>query len=175
MQTRGFNGFSYADVAAELGITTASLHYHFPGKAELGEALIERYAERFRAALAAIDAREAAPRRRKLDGLRRPLRRRAARPSACASAACSPPSTRRCPSRCERGRSAFFDANEAWLERVLERGRARRRRSQFDGRAARRGAAHRDGARGRDALARPYGDVARFEADAQRLLASVGA
>ena len=36
MQVRGFNGFSYADVAAELGVTTASLHYHFPGKAELG-------------------------------------------------------------------------------------------------------------------------------------------
>ena len=40
VQLRGFNGFSYADVAAELGITKASLHYHFPGKAELGEALI---------------------------------------------------------------------------------------------------------------------------------------
>src|SRR5512145_2923851 len=57
VQTRGFNGFSYADVAAELDITTASLHYHFAGKAELGEALIDRYAERFNAALAAIEAR----------------------------------------------------------------------------------------------------------------------
>ena len=47
MQVRGFNGFSYADIASELGITKASLHYHFPGKAELGEALIERYADRF--------------------------------------------------------------------------------------------------------------------------------
>ena len=36
VQVRGFNGFSYADVAAELNITTAGLHYHFPGKAELG-------------------------------------------------------------------------------------------------------------------------------------------
>ena len=44
VQTRGFNGFSYADVATELGVTKASLHYHFPGKAELGEALIARYA-----------------------------------------------------------------------------------------------------------------------------------
>ena len=59
VQVRGFNGFSYADVAAELSITKASLHYHFPGKAELGEALIERYAARFAAALAEIDARGA--------------------------------------------------------------------------------------------------------------------
>src|SRR5437868_13202737 len=55
VQARGFNGFSYADVAAELGITKASLHYHFPGKAELGEALINRYARRFAEALRSID------------------------------------------------------------------------------------------------------------------------
>src|SRR5438874_3650023 len=55
VQTRGFNNFSYADIAAELGITTASLHYHFPGKAELGKALIDRYSERFSAALGKID------------------------------------------------------------------------------------------------------------------------
>src|SRR5437016_1653402 len=55
VQNRGFNNFSYADVAGELGITKASLHYHFPGKAELGRALIERYAERFAGALGQID------------------------------------------------------------------------------------------------------------------------
>src|SRR3954453_16707301 len=56
VQSRGFNAFSYADVAAELNVTKASLHYHFPGKAELGEALIARYAQRFSEALSAIDA-----------------------------------------------------------------------------------------------------------------------
>src|SRR5580698_3434509 len=56
-QTRGFNGFSYADIAAELGITKAALHYHFAGKAELGEALVERYATRFSEALAGVDGR----------------------------------------------------------------------------------------------------------------------
>jgi hypothetical protein len=39
-QVRGFNGFSYADIAAELGITKAALHYHFASKADLGEALM---------------------------------------------------------------------------------------------------------------------------------------
>src|ERR671936_2938687 len=56
VQSRGFNGYSYADVAAELGITKASLHYHFAGKAELGQALVERYAARFAAALETVDA-----------------------------------------------------------------------------------------------------------------------
>ena len=50
-QSRGFNGFSYADVAAELQLTKAALHYHFAGKAELGEALSGRYSDRFAAAL----------------------------------------------------------------------------------------------------------------------------
>ena len=60
VQERGFNGFSYADVAGELGVTTAALHYHFPGKAELGEALIGAVRERASAtALAALDARPA--------------------------------------------------------------------------------------------------------------------
>ena len=58
VQSRGFNAFSYADVAWELKVTKASLHYHYPGKAELGEALIDRYTGRFVDALAAIDARE---------------------------------------------------------------------------------------------------------------------
>ncbi len=47
VQNRGFNGFSYADVASELGISKPSLHYHFASKADLGEALMRRYGERF--------------------------------------------------------------------------------------------------------------------------------
>src|ERR687896_1612374 len=57
VQSRGFNGFSYADVAAELGITKASLHYHFAGKGELGHALVQRYADRFAASLEEIETR----------------------------------------------------------------------------------------------------------------------
>jgi TetR/AcrR family transcriptional repressor of nem operon len=56
VQTRGFNGFSYGDVAREVGVSTAALHYHFAGKAELGEALITRYARRFSEALAEVNA-----------------------------------------------------------------------------------------------------------------------
>src|SRR5580658_2914910 len=61
VQTRGYNGFSYADVAAQLGVTKASLHYHFPSKAQLGSALIDRYQIVFGEALEAIDARAAEP------------------------------------------------------------------------------------------------------------------
>src|ERR1700761_9029702 len=64
VQERGFNGFSYADVAAQVGISKAALHYHFPGKADLGLALITRYASRFSESLAGIDRAGAAPKDR---------------------------------------------------------------------------------------------------------------
>ena len=45
---RGFNGFSYAHIAAELGVKNAAIHYHFPTKEDLGIAVVQRYRERFR-------------------------------------------------------------------------------------------------------------------------------
>lgn len=51
----GFNGFSYADIATELNITKASLHYHFATKGGLGARLVERYHTRFFAILAEIE------------------------------------------------------------------------------------------------------------------------
>ena len=39
VQTRGFNAFSFRDVAERVGIKTASIHYYFPTKAELCRAL----------------------------------------------------------------------------------------------------------------------------------------
>ena len=38
-QVRGYNGFSYADISAELAITKPSIHYHVPSKADLAEAI----------------------------------------------------------------------------------------------------------------------------------------
>lgn len=46
-RTRGFDGFSYADLAKAVGIRTASIHYHFPTKAILSAALMDRYHANF--------------------------------------------------------------------------------------------------------------------------------
>jgi TetR/AcrR family transcriptional regulator, transcriptional repressor for nem operon len=51
VQQRGFNGFSYADIASEVGIRKASLHHHFPTKTDLGLALIEVYSGQLNSAL----------------------------------------------------------------------------------------------------------------------------
>ena len=39
---RGYNGFSYADIAAAIGIRKASIHHHFPGKNDLVTAVVEQ-------------------------------------------------------------------------------------------------------------------------------------
>jgi TetR/AcrR family transcriptional repressor of nem operon len=55
-RTRGFDGFSYADLADAVGIRKASIHHHFPTKADLALALIERYCSRIYARQAEIAA-----------------------------------------------------------------------------------------------------------------------
>jgi TetR/AcrR family transcriptional regulator, transcriptional repressor for nem operon len=39
----GYNGFSYADIAAVVGIRKASIHHHFPTKVDLVRTLVQRY------------------------------------------------------------------------------------------------------------------------------------
>ena len=39
----GYNGFSFRELAADVGIKSASVHYHFPTKSALAHELMERY------------------------------------------------------------------------------------------------------------------------------------
>jgi len=56
IQKHGYNGFSYRDIAAKVGIKSASIHYHFPTKADLGTAVAVNYKDRFMERLDAMDA-----------------------------------------------------------------------------------------------------------------------
>src|SRR5947209_13820676 len=121
VQTRGFNSFSYADIAKELGITTASLHYHFRGKAELGQALITRYSGRFRDALDRIDRDVPDPSAKLeayadlyasvLEGKRMCM---------CGMLAAE---YQNLPRPMRRAVINFFDENQQWLAGVLKQGR----------------------------------------------------
>ena len=48
----GYNGFSFREIADDVGIKSASVHYHFPTKEALAAAVARRYTERF---LLAVD------------------------------------------------------------------------------------------------------------------------
>ena len=54
--TRGYNGFSYADIAEAVGITKASIHHHFPSKAELVRCVVAAYRAEAQVGLAALAA-----------------------------------------------------------------------------------------------------------------------
>ncbi len=56
VQRGGYNAFSYHDLADAIGIKTASIHYYFPTKGDLGKALMRRYTDTVREHLSAIDA-----------------------------------------------------------------------------------------------------------------------
>lgn len=61
VQTRAYNAFSYQDLSEQLGITKASIHYHFPSQEALGQAVAERYSERVIAHLNGIKAKSDDP------------------------------------------------------------------------------------------------------------------
>ncbi len=170
VQSRGFNGFSYADVASELGVTKASLHYHFPSKAELGEALIARYTERFVAALGQIDADGLAP-AAKLAAYAALYAQvlREERMCLCGMLAAEYETL---PAPMRHAILSFFDHNQGWLRTVMDDGRADRSMS-FDGTAEDGAQTILGGLEGALLVARPYHDVGRFEIAATRLIAGV--
>ncbi len=47
----GYNNFSFRELAKEVGIKSASVHYHFPTKADLGAELAKQYTNNFILAL----------------------------------------------------------------------------------------------------------------------------
>ena len=55
MRKGGFDAVSFRDIAAAVGIKSASVHYHFPTKGDLGRAVVLRYADRFMESLGAPD------------------------------------------------------------------------------------------------------------------------
>jgi len=168
-QTRGFNGFSYADIATELGITKASLHYHFASKAELGCALIVGYRSRFAGALAEIGAADPQDTLRRYVQLYENVlvRDRMCLCGMLAAEISTLPQAMRAELR------NFFDRNEAWLANHLESER-RSGRLSFDGPALEFARLLTAGLEGAMLLARSYEEPARFAPTAERLLAEIG-
>ena len=170
VQTRGFNGFSYADIAEALDLTKASLHYHFPSKADLGRRLIERYEHAFLEVLKGIDATAAAPREK----LKRYARiyadvLRDNRMCLCGMLASDYATL---PKAMKEYVKHFFDENEQWLVAVLEQGR-KSGALEFKGSPLDLARVVVGSLEGAMMLARSYGEPARFDTAAERLIASL--
>lgn len=169
VQQRGFNAFSYADIAEELGLTTASLHYHFASKAVLGLAIVERYTVRFQAALADLgSAPDAAAKLAGYIELYTEVLRQH-RMCLCGMLAADYLTL---PEPMRTAVIAFFEHNEQWLTAVLEEGArdgSLRATENPSGTASTLVGA----IEGAMLVARAFDDVERFERTADSILVSL--
>lgn len=65
IQTRSFHGFSFQDIADEVGVRKASLYHHFDSKDDIALAVLERASDWVKARMAKLEGDEPAER---LDG-----------------------------------------------------------------------------------------------------------
>jgi len=54
VQSRGYSALSFRDIAASVGVKSASVHYHFPTKGSLGSELARGYTDEMAAYLAEV-------------------------------------------------------------------------------------------------------------------------
>ncbi len=171
VQTRGYEAFSYADIADALSIRKASIHYHYPSKAELTRAVASRYRQGFAARLAHLDAEFPDATRRLMRYVR--LFQEALREGdhmCLYGMLASDVATLPAPVRAEV--LAFFEEQEQWLGRLLAQGRSAGE-FRFDGKPEAAGSALLAGLEGAMLLARSRRDVAQFASVALRLVGAL--
>lgn len=118
----GYNGFSYADIAGVVGIRKASIHHHFPSKAELVRDLVKRYRDDGELAAAGLEQNVSDPLNiltayaghwaKCIEDASRPF-------CVCALLASELPSL---PAEVATEVRAFFRFAASWLTSVMERG-----------------------------------------------------
>lgn len=171
VQSVGFNAFSYADISNEIGIRKASIHYYFPNKADLGEALVARYHRNFTAALAHIDAGK----QDDLESLRQFALLYKAGPTQ---------NFRLClgvmygadyvtlPEQVQGKLTQFFAANLIWLEQVMDRGLMAGTLT-FKGQAKAQAHKFLAALQGAQLLARSFKDIKKYDEIAEELITAL--
>jgi TetR/AcrR family transcriptional repressor of nem operon len=137
-QAHGYGGLSFRELASAIGIKSASIHYHFPTKGDLGAALARRYTEDARARLDAIaqETGDLGIRLRRYAGIFRVALANGNRMCLCGFMAAEHDDL---PDAVKAQVQAFADVNIDWLSRILAeaelgatpRAKARRARAIF--------------------------------------------
>ena len=118
--TGGYNGFSYADISEVIGIRKASIHHHFPSKADLVRILVTRYREEAEAALAQLALQQPVDQLRAYTGYWAACIGDGTRPfCVCALLASEIPVL---PPEIVLEIRAYFRLLSAWLTSLMERG-----------------------------------------------------
>ena len=118
----GFDGFSYGDLATQVGIRKASIHHHFPAKADLAVALMARYSDTVKEACAQIDAtaQTGAERLTQFIAFYRESMGEGSRLCLCVALSTNPHSL---PDACVLQIAQFREMATAWLTEVFRAGR----------------------------------------------------
>ena len=167
---RGYNGFSYADIADAVGITKASVHHHFPSKAELVRSVVVGYRAEALAGLGALTTQVADPAARLQAWThfwQDCIRERTLPFCICAMLATEMPTIPEDVGAEVRG---HFDDLSRWLAATLAAGK-RARQFTLHGTPAAEALAFMAAIHGAMVSARAYGDAAVFTSISQGLLA----
>lgn len=118
VQARGYNALSFRDLAAAVGIKSASVHYHFPTKGDLAAALARRYTDDLVIFLDGLGAAQtdAATRVRDYAGVFRATLTRQNRMCLCGMLSAE---TDDLPAEVRTEVERFTQANVSWLAQVL--------------------------------------------------------
>lgn len=120
MQTQGYNAFSFRDIAADVGVKSASVHHHFAAKEDLGVEVIRRYGDELIAQLERIPESSAEA---KVQGLIRILNQSMTEGNKVCLCAMLMSDSETLPGKMRTELQQLISRVEKWLARVLEDGR----------------------------------------------------
>lgn len=124
-RTGGYQGFSFRDIATAVGVKSASVHYHFPTKEDLGTALAERYTKRFLEALGHPEEYQSP--QSALKAYINAYRTALVEDGLMCLCGMMGSEIAALPEPVARETRAFFEKNITWLETALDRDNARQR------------------------------------------------
>lgn len=176
VQTCGFHAFSYADIAAEVGIRKASIHYYFPTKTDLGREMVVRYREEVQQQCCRIEliTPGADQKLQRYAQMFRDMLRNGpdtgVRLCLCGVLVAE---WHALPDAIREEVAGFFCENEAWLAGVMDAGRSEGC-LHFEGMASLQAQVFLSGLEGAMQTARVYRDVTLYCAIAHQLLGQMG-
>ncbi|MEW4428015.1 MULTISPECIES: TetR/AcrR family transcriptional regulator [Paenibacillus] len=123
VQERGYNGFSYADIADAIGIRKASIHYHFPSKQDLVQAVLRRYRKEFMYKLQQINDQDPSG-KQKLESFFKLYRETLENNTKLCLCSMMAAELNSFPTEIRDELNQFFKANTVWAHDVLEQGKS---------------------------------------------------
>ena len=123
IQTRGYNAFSFQDIANRLGIKKASVQFYYPKKVDMVEEVFKRYTAHFSALLCQLDASPSLTADMRFKAYLGPFHKVATEAPVICLGGILGSEFNTLPKPVQAQVTHFFDLNETWLAKLLVEGR----------------------------------------------------